>query len=303
MMPFRLKPVYKEYIWGGKNLIASWGKSPESDTLAESWELASHPDGESIILDGELKGLTLSEAVKKIPSIVSKSFRAEETFPLMLKLIDTAKPLSIQVHPSTEYARRVENSNGKIETWYILGHEEGAYIYLGFNREVSREEFERSIKDGTITELLRKIHVKDGDVFFIPSGTIHAIGAGITLAEIQENSNVTYRVYDYGRPRELHIKKALDVTNTSPVDPTPPGKSENVIVRCSKFQAERINAPFTGNTNGNGFKFMICVEGECVFRCGDFECNMTRGSNVFVPSDCEFDYYVDGSGVILVSSQ
>ena len=309
MLPFRLQPVYKNYLWGGKNLITSWGKTPNSESLAESWELASHSDGDNIILDGELRGLTLSEAVRKFPAIVSKTFKPDDTFPIMVKLIDSASPLSIQVHPFTEYARRVENSKGKIEAWYILGHDEGAYIYLGFNKNVTRCEFERAIIDETLTDMLRKVYVKDGDMFFIPAGTIHAIGAGITLAEIQENSNVTYRVYDYGRlgadgkPRELHIKKALDVTNTFPLTITPPGRADNVIVSCNKFRAERLRAPFTGNTNGEGFRFMMCLEGECVFRCGDFACEIVKGNNIFVPSDCECDYAFEGDGIILVTSE
>ena len=309
MLPFRLSPVYKNYIWGGKNLITSWGKSPDSETLAESWELASHPDGDNIILDGELKGLTLSEAVRRFPEIVSPRFKPDETFPLMVKLIDAARPLSIQVHPFTEYAQRVEHSKGKIEAWYILGHEEGAYIYLGFSRHVTRREFEEAIRSETLTDILRKVYVNDGDTFFIPAGTIHAIGAGITLAEIQENSNITYRVYDYGRlgadgkPRELHISKALDVANTFPLNITPPGKSGNVIVSCNKFHAERLRAPFTGNTEGRGFRFMMCIEGECKFRCGDFSCELKKGGNVFVPSDCESDYDFEGKGEILINSE
>ena len=309
MLPFRLSPVYKNYIWGGKNLITSWGKTPGTETLAESWELASHPDGDNIILDGEFSGLTLSEAVKKCPAIVSPKFSPDETFPVMVKLIDAARPLSLQVHPFTEYARRVEHSRGKIEAWYILGHEEGAYIYLGFNTHVTRREFERAITDETLTEILRKVYVKDGDTFFIPAGTIHAVGAGITLAEIQENSNITYRVYDYGRlgadgkPRELHIGKALDVTNTFPLNITPPGHSGNVIISCSKFHAERVRAPFSGNTAGKGFRFMMCLEGECAFRCGDFSCEMVKGSNVFVPGNCEHDYALEGCGEILVTSE
>lgn len=308
MLPFRLSPVYKSYIWGGKNLITSWGKTPDTDTLAESWELASHPDGDNVILDGELSGLSLSEAVRRFPAMVSPSFRADDTFPLMVKLIDAARPLSVQVHPFTEYARRVEHSRGKIEAWYILGHEEGAYIYLGFSRNVTRREFERAIYDGTLLDMLRKVYVKDGDMYFIPAGTIHAIGAGITLAEIQENSNITYRVYDYGRlgtdgkPRDLHISKALDVANTFPLNITPPGQAGNVIISCNKFHAERIRAPFTGNSGGR-FRFMLCLEGECVMRCGGYECEMVKGNNVFVPGDCEVDYAFEGDGVVLVTRE
>ncbi|MBR1657919.1 MAG: class I mannose-6-phosphate isomerase [Synergistaceae bacterium] len=309
MRPFRLKPVYKNYLWGGKNLIDLWGKTPDSENLAESWELASHPDGDNIILDGELKGLTLSEAVRKFPEIVSPKFKPDETFPIMVKLIDAEKPLSIQVHPFTDYARRVENSRGKVEAWYILGHEEGAYIYLGFNRSVSRREFEEAITNGTLTEMLKKIYVEDGDTFFIPAGTVHAIGEGITLAEIQENSNITYRVYDYGRlgadgkPRELHIKKALDVANTFPVNITSPGRSGNVIVSCDKFRTEKIHAPFSGGTEGKCFRFMLCVEGQCVFSCGGFECELKKGGNVFVPSDCCDEFVIEGDGVLLVTSE
>ena len=308
MLPFRLKPVYKNYLWGGKKLIASWGKTPDSETLAESWELASHPDGENVILDGELSGLTLTEAVRKYPAIVSPKFSPDDTFPIMVKLIDARQPLSVQVHPFTDYARRVENSRGKIEAWYILGHDEGAYIYLGFRRHVTRREFESAIENETLTDMLRKVYVNDGDTYFIPAGTIHAIGPGITLAEIQENSNITYRVYDYGRlgadgkPRELHIRKALDVTNTFPLNITPPGSSGNVIVSCSKFHAERVRAPFRGNAQGR-FVFMMCLEGECEFSCGDFACDMVKGDNVFVPGDCVNDFACDGDGVILLTRE
>ena len=309
MLPFRLSPVYKNYIWGGKNLITSWGKTPDSDTLAESWELASHPDGDSVILDGELAGLTLSEAVRKYPAIVSGKFRPSETFPLMVKLIDSKQPLSIQVHPFNDYARRVEHSRGKTEAWYILNHEEGAYIYLGFRRSVSRFDFEQAIINDTITDLLRKVEVKDGDLYFIPAGTIHAIGPGITLAEIQENSNITYRVYDYGRvgadgkPRELHIAKALDVTNTFPLNITPPGRGGNVIVSCNKFHVERVTAPFAGKADGGGFKFLLCIAGTGKFVCGEFSCELAKGGNVFVPGNCLNDFAVTGSCECLITSE
>ena len=308
MLPFRLKPVFKNYLWGGRRLIDDWRKTPETETLAESWELASHPDGDNVILDGELAGQTLSEAVRNHPAIVSAKFRPSETFPLMVKLIDSKQPLSIQVHPFNDYARRVEHSRGKTESWYILNHDEGAYIYLGFSRSVSRREFEQAVADDRIIELLRKIYVNNGDLFFIPAGTIHAIGPGITLAEIQENSNITYRVYDYGRvgadgrPRELHIKKALDVANTFPLNITPPGRGGNVIVSCNKFHVEKMNAPFSGRANHNSFKFILCLGGSGRFSCGGFECNLEKGSNIYVPADCENEFAVDESGEFLITS-
>lgn len=308
MLPFRLKPVFKNYLWGGTKLITDWGKKPDSETLAESWELASHQDGDNIILDGELKGLMLSEAVRNFPEIVSPKFNPAETFPLMVKLIDAKLPLSIQVHPFNEYARRVEHSRGKTEAWYILGHEEGAFIYMGFAHNVGRSDFAEAIENDTLTELLRKVYVHDGDTFFIPAGTIHAIGAGITLAEIQENSNVTYRVYDYGRKgpdgktRELHIEKALDVTNTFPLRITPPGTNEKVVVSCNKFHVERFSAPFSGNVDNNSFKFMLCLEGNAEFSCGEFHCELVKGENIFVPADCEDEFAVNGDAEILITT-
>lgn len=308
MLPFRLSPVYKNYLWGGTRLIDEWAKTPGTETLAESWELASHEDGDNVILDGELSGMTLSEAVKKFPEIVSHKFRSDETFPLMVKLIDSQQPLSIQVHPYNDYARRVEHSRGKTEAWYILNHDEGAYIYLGFNKDVSRSEFHQAIMNDICTELLRKIYVNDGDLFFIPAGTIHAIGPGITLAEIQENSNITYRVYDYGRvgadgrPRELHIAKALDVANTFPLNVSPPGREGNVIVSCSKFYVEKAASPFTGRSNNNSFKFLMCLDGESEFLCGDFACRLTKGSNIYVPANCSEDFAVKGEGEFLITS-
>ena len=307
MLPFRLKPVYKNYLWGGTRLIDEWGKSPESDTLAESWELASHEDGDNVILDGELAGMTLSEAVEEYPEIVAPNFQSIETFPLMVKLIDSQQPLSIQVHPFSDYARRFEQSRGKTESWYILNHDEGAYIYLGFSKNVSRHEFEQAIINNTITELLRKVYVHDGDLFFIPAGTIHAIGPGITLAEIQENSNITYRVYDYGRlgqdgkPRELHIAKALDVTNTFPLNITPPGRGGNVIVNCNKFNVKKVHSPYTGMTDNGKFRFVLCIDGDGELLCGDFRCELKKGGNVYVPGNCNESFVIDGDCECLIT--
>lgn len=309
MLPFRLNPVYKNYLWGGKNLITSWGKNPEHEALAESWELASHRDGDNLILDGPCMNMKLSEAVKIHPEIVSPTFKADEIFPLMVKLIDSRLPLSIQVHPDNEYAEVHEHSRGKVESWYILNHDEGAYIYLGLKERITRDELEHAITNNTLTDYLRKVYVNDGDVYFIPAGTIHAIGKGVTLAEIQENSNITYRVYDYGRvgadgkPRELHIMKALDVVNLQPVSMTPPGRTGNIIVECDEFRVERVNAPYTGRTGNKGFRFILCIDGECVFRCGKVRYEIQKGGNVFVPSDCENEFVIDGDAEFLITSE
>ena len=307
MLPFRLKPVLKNYLWGGEKLISSWGKESCAGPLAESWELAAHKDGDNLILDGELKNFTLSEAVKRNPEIAAKNFNPENIFPLMVKLIDSAQPLSIQVHPDDDYAQRVENSKGKTELWYILDHEPDAFIYLGFKKEITRSEFEQAIKNNALLEILNKIKVHSGDSFFIPAGTVHSIGAGITLAEIQENSNITYRVYDYGRagadgkPRELHIAKALDVAKTCPANLAVPGSSKNFIVDCENFSVKKLNITnsFTEKKNFNSFRFLLCLSGKINLACRNFECEISRGGNIFIPADCEEDIYIKGNGEIL----
>lgn len=304
MKPFRLKPVFKNYLWGGEKLISSWGKNSDLKPLAESWELAAHKDGDNLILDGELKNKTLSEAVKIYPEIVSPDFKSENIFPLMVKLIDSAKPLSIQVHPDDIYAEKNENSKGKTELWHILESEEDAFLYLGFNREVTRCEFEKAIKENTLLKILKKIKVHKGDSFFIPAGTIHSIGAGITLAEIQENSNITYRVYDYGRvgadgkPRELHTKKALEVANTYPACLEIPGASKDFIVNCKEFKVKKIKSEglYKIEKNIESFRFLLCISGG--FRSGEFE--LSKGGNIFIPADFEEDFYINGIGEFLM---
>ena len=215
---YRLAPAYKDYLWGGHRLAERFGKDSPYEITAESWELSAHPDGTSHILGGAFDGKNFADFVDaygaKVCGWKSNTF---DRFPILIKFIDAAKPLSIQVHPFDDYAFVNENEFGKNEMWYVMEAEPGAYLYCGFSRDVSREELERHIADHTITELLNKVEVKAGDVIFIPAGTIHAIGAGILLCEIQQNSNSTYRVYDYdrrdaaGQLRPLHIGKALDV--------------------------------------------------------------------------------------------
>ncbi|MCL2019071.1 MAG: class I mannose-6-phosphate isomerase [Oscillospiraceae bacterium] len=210
--PFKLSPVFKDYIWGGDRLKTDYGKNSELSRIAESWELSCHPDGESVIADGEFKGKTLTEFLKD---------QKQPPVSVLIKLIDAADNLSIQVHPNDEYAKK-EGDNGKTEMWYIIEHEPGAELIYGFNCNITREEFKARVVNGTLLDVMNRVKVKKGDVFFIPAGTLHAIGKGILIAEVQQSSNLTYRVYDYGRtdadgnPRDLHIEKALEVTETAP---------------------------------------------------------------------------------------
>ena len=207
----KLTPVLKDYIWGGKKFEKMYGRDNGGEKISESWEISVHPDGMS-----RYEGGTLADYLKQNPQAVDKK---GSPFPVLIKYIDAAQNLSVQVHPDDEYARRVENDNGKTEMWYIIGADDGAGIYCGFKRDTDREEFLSKVKDGTVEELLNFIPVKEGDCYLIEAGTVHAIGAGCVICEVQQSSNVTYRVYDYnrkgadGKLRPLHIEKAVEVIN------------------------------------------------------------------------------------------
>ena len=218
MSILKLTPACKDYLWGGTKLITDYGKRYDGACLAETWELSGHPDGPSVLASGPDAGKTLAEYLAAHPGALGEHGRKFAELPVLIKLIDAAKDLSIQVHPDDAYARAHEGQNGKTEMWYVLSAEPDAFLYCGFSRDISRDELARRIADNTLPEVLRRVNVKAGDTVFIPAGTIHAICRGIVVAEVQQSSNVTYRVCDYGRlgpdgkPRALHIAQALDVT-------------------------------------------------------------------------------------------
>ena len=237
----KIHPACKQYLWGGEKLIREYGISSPNTPLAEAWVLSAHPDGDSRISfsEGELcsegkesfegesfsegesfpEGESFAEYLKCHPEAVGSLGKAFPFFPTLIKLIDAKKALSIQVHPDDSFALSREGQYGKTEMWIVLEREEGAFLYFGFQKDYTEEEIRRAIEEETFPSLLCKVMVEPGDVFFIPAGTVHAIGAGILLAEVQQNSNLTYRVYDYGRKdaqgntRELHVEKALEVMN------------------------------------------------------------------------------------------
>lgn len=239
----RLDPALKDYIWGGTKLKEDYGSSLER--VAEAWVCSCHKDGKSVVSGGVNGGETLDEAIGILHS--------GEEFPFLIKLIDAKQNLSVQVHPDDEYAQKNEGQPGKTEMWYILDAAEGAGIYYGFKNQISRDQLREHIEKNTLTDALNFVNVKPGESYFIEAGTIHAIGAGLLIAEIQQNSNVTYRVYDYGRigadkkPRELHIDRALDVTKTAPA---PQQKSYETVslgggtlvtlADCKYFKAQKL---------------------------------------------------------------
>ncbi len=223
LYPLKLTAPLKDYLWGGMRLKEEYNKQTNLEKVAESWELSCHKDGQSVIQNGPEAGKSLDQYLDEQGDIVlGKNAEKFPYFPLLIKLIDAKDNLSVQVHPDNEYAMRVEGEFGKTEMWYIVDCEPGASLLYGFKQEITKSEFARRIENDTILEVCNRVPVKKGDVFFIDSGTLHAIGKGILLCEVQQNSNTTYRIYDYGRvgkdgkPRQLHVEKAKDVTRLAP---------------------------------------------------------------------------------------
>lgn len=296
MKPFRLIAPCKDYLWGGTKL-REYGKISDKDTIAESWELSCHPDGESVIADGEFAGMTLSAFLREHPEAAGKSCERFDRFPVLVKLIDARDNLSVQVHPDDAYALANEGEYGKTEMWYIVEAEPDAELIYGFKESITKEEFRRAIEENTLLKKVNRVPVKKGDVFFIEAGTLHAIGKGILIAEIQQNSNTTYRVYDYGRvgadgkPRELHVEKALAVTNLTPaVNTAPPDTGiagHRILGSCEYFFANLTELKGDGNVSPSGFRHYLVLDGEAVLHCGAESFPLTKGTSVFVPADTE----------------
>ena len=313
----KLNPAFKDYLWGGTTLKEKYGKKTDMDPVAESWELSVHPDGPSTVASGEFTGQSFPEYLKKKgKSVLGTKGSAFEFFPILIKFIDAKQPLSIQVHPDNEYALRVEHEYGKTEMWYILDCEPDSFLYFGVNREITKEEFARRIQDNTLLEVLKAVPVHKGDVFFIKSGTIHAIGAGIQICEIQQNSNTTYRVYDYGRvgkdgkPRELHIQKAIDVSNLKPIesDFKPCGPEEKKgdldtirLASCEYFTTyeSTLKGTATIHVDDESFGSILLIEGSCTIENNGTVLEANKGDSIFVDAnsgdvkitgDCQWIY-------------
>lgn len=309
VQPFLLKPACKDYLWGGERLAAEYGKDCGISPLAETWECSTHPDGVSTVGSGAYKGIALDELLAKQPELLGThplKTGSEGQLPILIKLIDARQNASVQVHPDDAYAGAYENGqSGKTEMWYILDAEEDSKLIYGFHHDMDREKVAEALKTGTIEKHLNKVNVKKDDVFFIEPGTVHAIGKGMMLAEIQQNSNLTYRLYDYdrtdhsGRRRELHHDKALQVMkykgDNAPRQPMrvlkyQPGCAEELLCRCKYFQVERmlLNAEEERvetilRVDSTSFVVLVCLEGN-VSLIGEEKLVMKKGDCVFVPA-------------------
>lgn len=306
---FKLTPTLKNYIWGGQRLKTEYGKQTEMESVAESWELSCHKDGESIIATGDHIGLALSDYLKSNPTALGKNCDKFDNFPILIKLIDAQDNLSVQVHPNNEYALRVEGEYGKTEMWYIVDCDDEASLLYGFNKEISKEEFKAHIENNTLLEVCNKVKVNAGDVFFIEAGTLHAIGAGIVIAEIQQNSNTTYRIYDYGRvgidnkPRELHVDKAIEVTDLQKAPVHPIGKkishdgyTKQLLSKCEYFTVNviTISTDISLLADELSFHSILCLEGK--FDVDGI--SLAKGESLFVPASHGL-YKVEGKGKII----
>ncbi len=308
--PIRLTPAFKDYLWGGRRLIEEFGKKCELDIAAESWELSTHPDGSSTILGGDFDGMLFKDFIEKYGNVVLGNNALKfDRFPVLIKFIDAKDNLSVQVHPDDKYALEKDGEFGKTEMWYIMESNEGSSLYYGFNREITREEFLDRIKNNTLLEVLNKVPVKRGDVFFIEAGTVHAIGDGIMICEIQQNSNATYRVYDYdrrdknGNPRELHIEKAADVSNLAPAKKQEfPGGSDT-LAECKYFTVKKadVKGEKAFTVTKDSFVSVIVTDGSGKLIMNGETTEFKRGDSIFIPAQ-EAEFIASGACQLILTT-
>ena len=320
--PMKLVPVAKDMIWGGTKLKDKYKKFASLDRIAESWELTVRDDGLSVIANGEYVGMTLGDYVKADPTAVGKSFDGTH-FPLLIKFIDACDDLSIQVHPDDEYAQTVEQDSGKTEMWYIVDAVPGAEIIYGLSDGTGVDDFKSALRSCNIEGSLNRIKVQAGEVYFIPAGQVHAICHGVLIAEIQQNSNLTYRIYDYdrvdsqGKKRELHISKALDSVksySSRDIDDLRFCRKElrrrlpysfKALCDCKYFRVslaelkENGKASFTVDENSFASLLFTDAENTSVIACGNI-IQISAGDSIFIPAGSG-DVTICGSFKALIS--
>lgn len=316
----KLKPVGKDYLWGGERLKKEYGKNINLSPLAETWECSVHPDGPSVILNGQYRNKTLREVLKLHPEMLGKKLNNKDELPILVKFIDAQKKLSVQVHPDDNYALEHENQNGKTEMWYVLDANEDATLIYGFCHNVDEKILKNASSSNTLDKYLNKVHVNKGDVFFVPAGTVHGIGAGCLIAEIQQSSNVTYRVFDYnrvdktGKKRELHFEKALHVMNMQASINVRqklrlvhyyPNCVREVLCICKYFVTERIETShgFAFSVLDNSFQIMLCLDGEGTIEVGgdlNKPLKFKKGDCLFIPAGAGRCYLFGRTNILKV---
>lgn len=318
LVPLKMKPFCRETLWGGQRLRDDYHKPAPADlaNIAESWEISTHPNGMSCLEDGSIDAKTFADYLWQAgPRVISPQSDSTE-FPLIIKYIDAADTLSIQVHPGPGFYTTGPNRSGKTEMWYVVDATPGAYIYYGVKEITDRATMRQALDNDTLPELLRRVEVHPGDFFFIPPGTIHAIGAGILIAEIQQACDVTFRVCDYGRidasgkKRPLHIKEALMVSN---LNPTPMVKAEHqrhltptttaqTLVTCPHFQVTRVHldGKYSGCASKASFQVIMCLDGHFNITHENMIYTYARGETAFLPAGLG-DYMLEGEAELLTT--
>jgi len=305
LYPLKFKPIFKEMLWGGTKLGDTLGKPISSEQTGESWEISAVKDNVSEVANGKFRGKSLKDLIhtwkeELLGTEVYTRFGYE--FPVLVKFIDAKMDLSVQVHPDDNLAGQRHNSQGKTEMWYVMDAEPESYLIIGFNRDVNREEYQKSLREGRLLDLMHYEKVHEGDTFMIRAGKIHAIGAGILLAEIQQTSDITYRVYDFnrkdreGRLRELHTDWALDAMDYKCRDDfrllyPREMNTPNVMIHTPYFKTDylEISGDWTRDPhNKTSFSILICVSGEAMVENEAGEASLKRGETVLLPASSEF---------------
>ncbi|NJB70635.1 mannose-6-phosphate isomerase [Saonia flava] len=302
LYPLKFKPILKERLWGGTKLKDVLGKPIETDITGESWELSTVKGDVSVVSNGDLAGTSLQQLIEtNAEELLGKSVveRFGKEFPILIKFIDAKQDLSIQLHPNDELAKERHDSFGKTEMWYIMDADKGANLIVGFNKDVSKEEYAKSMENNTLLDLLNYETVKEGDTFFINTGKVHAIGAGVLLAEIQQTSDVTYRVFDFNRRdkngnlRELHTEMALDAIDYDKkddfvVDYSAEKNKVNSMVDCPYFRTNYINLSENMKqdvTDRDSFTIYMCVDGAVTINNVVGETHIKKGETILVPAN------------------
>ena len=287
----KLSASYKGYIWGGRRLIDDFGMDCGLDRLAEAWLVSAHPEGQSSVISGSDKGMVFGEYIERYyPEIAGKALSSSDKFPLLVKLLDAQSDLSVQVHPDNGYGLANDGQRGKSEMWLILDSAPGAGIYVGFKEEMNEEKVIRAVEDGTVLDKMNFYPTSKGEVYFIPVGTVHAIGAGNLICEVQNSSTCTYRLFDYnrtdkdGNKRELHLDKALAVMNYSKYDAKVESDGTDTILRCDDFVCDLYEVSGTREieTDPSIFDCIICVRGDVEVSADGSSEELKAGQSAFV---------------------